>query len=195
MDTATTTPDHPTATPQPTAPQPATPQNGAARSAADAEQLLAVYLRDHHAAAGAGLALVRRCHDNNLGTEFEQELGDLVAKIASDADRLSDAMATLGVEPSRVKVVMAKAGEFIARFKANGRLFEYSPASRVVELEALIAGITAKRQLWRSLNAAEQSAFDRTELEMLSARADEQIAVVDALHGRAAAIAFDPTSR
>lgn len=162
---------------------------------ADGQHLLALYLRDHHAAAGAELALVRRCRQNNLGTEFEQELGGLVANIASDADRLSDAMATLGVEPSRVKAVTSQAGEFVARLKSNGRLFDYSPTSRVLELEGLIAGITAKRQLWRSLNATEQDAFSRTELETLSARADEQIAVADALHGRAARIAFDPTPR
>jgi hypothetical protein len=174
---------------------PTPPETPDADPRADAQHLLAVYLQDHHAAAAAGLALARRCHQNNLGTEFEQGLGGLVAGIASDADRLSDAMASLGIEPSRIKVVAAQAGEVVARLKSNGRFFGYSPTSRVIELEALIAGITAKRQLWRALNAAEQDAFERSELDALSARADQQIAVVDALHGRAAHLAFDPTSR
>jgi hypothetical protein len=104
-------------------------------------------------------------------------------------------MAALGVEPSRIKSMGARLGELVARLKANGRLFEYSPASRVLELEGLLAGITAKRQLWRSLSAAEQDALDRSELETLSSNADGQIALVDALHGRAAHIAFDPTAR
>jgi hypothetical protein len=190
---ATTPTPPPSPTPPPTGPTSTAPAPD--ETSTDARQLLAVYLQDHHAAAGAGLALVRRCHRNNDGTEFERELGDLVANIASDADRLSDAMATLGVEPSRIKVVASQAGELVARLKSNGRLFDYSPTSRVLELEGLIAGLTAKRQLWHSLHAAEQDAFSRSELETLSARADEQIAVAEALHGLAARIAFGPTSR
>jgi hypothetical protein len=162
---------------------------------ADAQQLLAVYLQDHHAAAGAGLALVRRCHQNNDGTEFERELGDLVANIASDADRLSDAMATLGVEPSRIKVVASQAGEVVAVSSRTAACSTTHRRAGSSNSKGLIAGITAKRQLWRSLHAAEQDAFSRSELETLSARADEQIAVVDALHGLAARIAFGPTSR
>jgi hypothetical protein len=157
---------------------------------ADAQHLLSVYLRDHHAAAGAGLALARRCHQNNLDSEFEHDLGELVAQIESDSEQLSTAMAALGVEPSRTKALAACLGEYVGRLKANGRLFDYSPASRVLELEGLIAGINAKRQLWRTLGAAEQDALDRSELETLASRADQQCAVAERLHGRAASIAF-----
>lgn len=156
----------------------------------DAQRLLGVYLRDHHAGAVAGVALVRRTHHNNIGSEFEHELRDLVGEIERDAERLDAAMTALGVEPSRTKDVAARAGEFIARLKANGHLVQYSPTSRVLELEALTAGIKAKGGLWRALGAAKQDTLGASELQTLSDRADRQLAVADDLHDRAVRIAF-----
>jgi hypothetical protein len=152
--------------------------------------LLGIYLRDHHAAASAGVALAHRCHRNNLGSEFERELRDLANEIERDADRLSAAMAGIDVEPSRIKEAAARAAELIARLKSNGRLVDYSPSSRVLEFEGLRAGIAAKRQLWRSLTVTTPSPLDPTELAGLAERADRQLAVVDALHERAARAAF-----
>ena len=45
-------------------------------------------------------------------------------------------------------------GEKAGRLKLNGRLFEYSPLSRVVELESLTLAGTARQLLWRSLAVA-----------------------------------------
>jgi hypothetical protein len=172
-----------------------TPTETETETAHDARQLLGGYLQDHHAAGQGGLALARRCHHHNLGTEFDRELGELAATIEHDAEQLRTIMDALGVQPSRTKTTAVRVGELAARLKANGRLFDYSPASRVLELEGLIAGINAKRGLWHSLLAADQQAIRRTDLEELSASADQQLGVVDALHRRAARIAFDPASR
>ena len=156
----------------------------------EVDRLLAVYLRDHHAAAAAGVALVRRIHTNNLGSEFEHDLGNLVTEIERDAERLDAAMTALAVEPSRTKDVVARTGEFVARLKANGHLVQYSPTSRVLELEALIAAITAKRGLWRALGAAKPDILESSDLKTLLAGAEQQLAVGEQLHGRAVRIAF-----
>lgn len=156
----------------------------------EVDRLLTVYLRDHHAAAAAGVALVRRIHTNNLGSEFEHDLGNLVTEIERDAERLDAAMTALAVEPSRTKDVVARTGEFVARLKANGHLVQYSPTSRVLELEALIAAITAKRGLWRALGAAKPDALESSDLKTLMAGAEQQLAVGEQLHGRAVRIAF-----
>ncbi len=120
----------------------------------DAHQLLRLYVRDHHAASVAGVALVQRCARNNADTGYEAELFELAEAIADDQRSLKEAMdGWLDVSASLVRVTAARMGELLARLKANGRITTYSPSSRVVELEALVAGVSSKRQLWRCLAA------------------------------------------
>ena len=52
---------------------------------------------------------------------------------------------------SPVKRTLAFLSERAARLKTNGRLFTYSPLSRVVELETLALGILGKLALWEGL--------------------------------------------
>ena len=70
-----------------------------------------------------------------------------------------------------------------------------SPSSRVVELEGLLAGIDAKRNLWRSLRtaAAARPALAETALDDLIARATSQRDRLLVEHERAARNAFTPT--
>jgi hypothetical protein len=162
----------------------------------DQHDLLRIYVRDHHSASAAGAALSRRCANNNVGTEFEQALADLATAIAEDQHWLEEVMDWLVVSPSRFRMTVARLGEFVSRLKLNARLFEYSPLSRVVELETLTAGVSAKRQLWRSLGAvaAHDSTFAdalaKVEFAQLEQRASEQLETIFALHRRAADFAF-----
>ena len=83
-----------------------------------------------------------------------------------------------------------RAGELVGRLKTNGRLSTYSPLSRLLELEMLLAGIDAKRSLWRSLNTAaigELSDFDFDEMER---RASSQRTRLIPFHAQAALAAF-----
>jgi hypothetical protein len=157
---------------------------------ADADRLLHIYLRDHHAMDTAGLALAHRTVQHNEGSEFEQELRDLAHDIEEDSKSLRMAMAELGIDPSPMKMLVARGAELVARLKSNGRIVEYSPSSRVLELEDIIAGLAAKQQFWRSLSVAEQEALPRDEVERLIERAGEQVERATALHDRAATIAF-----
>jgi hypothetical protein len=116
--------------------------------------LLSIYLNDHLAAATGGCELARRAAGANQGTE----LGDFLADFATEAEahraQLEDVMARLAVRRDDLKVGAGWVAEKFGRLKLNGRLFSYSPLSRVVELEALIAGSSAREGLWRTLAAA-----------------------------------------
>ena len=95
-------------------------------------------------------------------------------------------MRALDVSEDPLKAVLGQAGELVARLKSNGMLTHYSPSSRVLELEGLLAGIDAKRSLWRSLRAAgvAHSAPNGPDLEELIARATSQRERLQAEHER-----------
>ena len=100
-----------------------------------AGKLLRVYVQDHHAAAAAGLNLARRLARENASTPFADELKLLADEIADDRVKLGAVLRALDVEPSRLKIGLARAAERAARLKLNGRALGYSPLSRVIELE------------------------------------------------------------
>jgi len=158
----------------------------------DQHHLLAVYLRDHFAGAAAGLALAERCRRSNEDNPLGPVLAEIVTEISADRDSLREIMRALDVSEDPIKSVLGQAGELVARLKTNGVLTHYSPSSRVLELEGLLAGIDAKRSLWRSLRAAGvvQSAPNGPDLEALIARATSQRERLQAEHERAAQIAF-----
>ncbi len=158
-----------------------------------AGKLLRVYLQDHHAASAAGVNLARRLARENASTPFADELTRLADEIADDRERLGTVLRELGVEPSRVKIGLAQAAERASRLKLNGRLLSYSPLSRVLELETLGAGILAKRGLWNALETAGAQTAGSNFDELVD-RANGQLAVVERLRDRAAAIAFRSTA-
>jgi hypothetical protein len=102
-------------------------------------------------------------------------------------------MRMLGVSEGVFKKVAAVAVEKVGHLKPNGRLIGYSPLSRVVELESLMAGIIAKRRLWVSLRQLAQDAnrsLPGIDFEELDARATDQLTTLASLHEEAARIAF-----
>ena len=155
-----------------------------------AAKLLRVYLQDHHAASAAGLNLARRLARENASTPFANELTQLADEIADDREKLGAVLRALGVEPSRVKIGLARAAERASRLKLNGRVLSYSPLSRVIELETLGAGILAKRGLWNALSQAIDGPPASVDFDELIDRADAQLAVVERLRKQAAALAF-----
>jgi hypothetical protein len=150
-----------------------------------------VYLNDHRAGATAGLALARRCLHNNEGSRLGATLRDIASEIEDDALTLDEIANFLSVKPDPVKRVFARAGELLSRAKLNGQLTGYSPLSRLLELETLMAGIETKRQLWLSLDASEigvsLAAFD---LPGLAKRAADQHVRLAVHHDGAAAEAL-----
>jgi hypothetical protein len=153
--------------------------------------LLAIYLRDHHAGATAALEVARRSRRANREGELAVFLDRFVTELGEDRRELERMMAELGVRPSRGKdaaaLVAAKAG----RLKFNGRLREYSPLSRVLELEGLVIGVTGKLALWRTLEACGRlDGSWRPVLERLHERGEKQRAELERHRAAAARIAF-----
>jgi hypothetical protein len=157
----------------------------------DVTARLETYLRDHFAGSTSGLALAKRCRESNVGTPYEPLLLALETEIDEDRRSLRAIMSRLGVAPSEVKSAIGAIAEVVGRLKTNGHLREYSPASRMVELEMLAAGITTKRNLWRALRVAARPELDTDELDRLDARATSQLERVLDDHERAAAEALN----
>ena len=139
-------------------------------------RLLAIYLNDHFAGSVAGVALARRCLNNNEHSELGAVLRALVAEIADDQATLSRLMTELSIPRSKAKIAAAWTAERVGRLKLNGRVTGYSALSRLVELEGLSVGIEGKRLLWLVLakvRATDQRMAER-DFEALAERARTQ---------------------
>lgn len=136
---------------------------------------LAIYLRDHHAAGRAGVALARRASASISGPGRD-ELLSVAREIEQDLSSLESIMDAVGVSSSAIKDTLAAVAERVGRLKGNGRLFERSRLSDVFELEMLVAGITAKEALWRSLSLTQisQAELGGADLGQLIERARRQ---------------------
>ena len=158
----------------------------------DQLDLLHIYLRDHEAAAVGGLQLFRRCSDANRGTAYAADLQNLTDEIRDDRDALRRICRSFGVKHSNVGRAVAYAGATLGRVKTNGRVFKYSPLSRVLELEALSSGVVSKLRLWESLVglSAVEARLDAAELTGLASEANDQLERLRRLHDMAAREAF-----
>jgi hypothetical protein len=157
------------------------------------QQYLEIYLDDHRAGAAGGLQLAYRLYRNNSRGPWAVELEEFTHQIERDSRTLAQIREALGMEGGRLKAVAALAGERIGRLKLNGHLLGYSPLSRVVEVEAMMSGVLAKRRLWASLGAAQTSfpELERFDFEGLGAEAESQLDLLTRVHRWAAGLAFE----
>jgi hypothetical protein len=154
---------------------------------------LPIYLNDHYAGATLGVELAKRAAKNNDGNaEFGPALATLASEIDEDRDSLKRIMDRLDVSEDRIKAGLFWIGEKVGRLKPNGELLQFSPLSRVVEIEGLITGVGGKLSLWRTLLelAEREDRLDEGELEVLAGRAEDQLLRLHALRGAAGLIAF-----
>jgi hypothetical protein len=114
-------------------------------------ELLPIYLNDHLAGATVGSELAHRAAASNAGTELGDFLDGFAAEVDAHRAQLEDVMARLDVHSDPFKIAGGWLAEKAGRLKLNGRLFDYSPLSRVVELESLILASQGRESLWRSL--------------------------------------------
>ena len=152
-------------------------------------ELLPIYLNDHLAAATGGCDLARRAAGANEGSELGEFLTWLAGEAEADRAQLEDVMSRLDIGRDQLKVGAGWLAEKLGRLKLNGRLLDYSPLSRVIELEGLIAGVTAKLGLWQTLAAAAPTEPRIADIDFvrLVERGEEQLAGLRERHGRAAA--------
>jgi hypothetical protein len=98
-------------------------------------------------------------------------------------------MERLAVRRKKARLAVAAIAETAGRLKPNGKLVGYSPLSRVIELEALMIGITGKLELWQSLKATGER-VDGVDADQLIGRAEDQRDRVRDLRLQAAREAF-----
>src|SRR3954452_12236411 len=146
--------------------------------------LLSIYLNDHLAASTAGVDLAKRAAGQNDGTGFGDFLHDFAADAEADRNQLEDIMGRLDITRDQIKVGAGWLAEKLGRLKLNGRLIEYSPLSRVVELEGLIAGSNARLALWRVCAAAapDEPRIADIDFVHLIQRVEEQLTALQAQH-------------
>lgn len=154
--------------------------------------LLHIYLQDHLAGATFGYELVEHCRRRNERSEFGAPLAELADEIASDRRTLTALMRQVGAERSNLKVSAGWLLEKARRMKPNGRLFSYTPLTRVMELESLAIGIAGKRALWRTLEnvASQGGALEGYDFAALAEQAEEQLQRVERMRLRATRLAF-----
>jgi hypothetical protein len=136
----------------------------------DGEGLLRIYLGDHRAGAAAGQARARRFAAANADSFLADTARDVCHQIEEDVRTLDEILARFRCRASRWKLIVARVAELAGRLKLNGRLRGYSPLSRLIELELLLAGILAKESLWQTLALVQQhrvelAGFDLDDLQ------------------------------
>jgi hypothetical protein len=159
-------------------------------------ELLRIYLQDHLASATGAAELAKRAYGSNHGGELGPGLAAVRQHVDDDRRALLDVMRRLDISADRLKVGAAWVAEKAGRLKLNGRMREYSPLSRVLELEGLMLLVSGQRQMWEMLaqvlaGDARMEGFDAA---ACAGRADQALTRIAELHARATALAFTPQS-
>ena len=135
---------------------------------------LSIYLNDHLAALTALAAVARRSARSNRGTDLGRYLEEVAEEISDANRRMADLAGDAGVRRDPFKRGAAWAAEKLGRLKLNGHLFRYSPLSRVLELEGLMAGAELERATWGAL--AQATGRDLADLAERCERRRERLA-------------------
>jgi len=151
---------------------------------------LAIYLNDHLAGATVGLELAKRAAGTNEDGTYGAALAVLAREIEEDRDALLRLIEELGYGKDRLKVTGGWVAEKVGRLKLNGSLLEYSPLSRLIELEGLYLGVTGKLSLWTNVRASLGDRVGDVDLVELAERAESQRSRLQDLRTEAAAEAF-----
>ena len=104
--------------------------------------------------ATAGSQRAARLADAEGNSADGPALAKLATDVATDREALLALMEAAGIEPNRLKTVIASVGEKLGALKLNGRLTDRSPLSTVVEIEAMQMAVRGKRSLWETLLVA-----------------------------------------
>lgn len=153
-----------------------------------ANKYMRIYLRDHLAAATAGVEFAQRCVRETDDGVIRGEFEDLARELEEERALLLDLMKRLEVEPSQGKIALTWLAEKAGRLKLNGEITKTSPLSRVLELEGLSAAVMAKLGLWRTLELVREfePILKTIPIKDLIERAERQEARIIAMHRNAA---------
>lgn len=161
------------------------------------DDFLGIYLRDQLALGVVWRELAKRAARRNQDTPSGTALAKVATEIAEDVETFRMIMRRLEVRPNPVKTGLAIVAERAGRLKLNGRLTEYSPLSRFLELEVLTMGIDGKKQLWTTLRdlAGLGTRFPDVDFDELIDRAARQRTVLEPFRMSAGTEAFATRNR
>ena len=157
-----------------------------ASNAAGTSRLLAIYLRNHAAAARGGADLFARMASSQATRPWGAELTALAREISEDCQALRAVLRSLGVRPPTVATLVVRAGERVGRLKPNGAVVHRSPLSDLIEVEAGLDAVHAKAAGWEALRAAGVP-VGTVDLDDLLRRAADQLDRLRRLHATVAA--------
>lgn len=151
-----------------------------------ASRWLAIYLRNHEAAASAGADLFGRMAASQRRRPWGAEVVAVGAEVEQDLRTLRGLMRSLGVRPDPLSGLALRAGERVGRLKPNGRVVRRSPLSDLVEVEAGLDALHAKAAGWAALRAV-PGPDAPADLDALERRATDQVARMRTIHAAVAA--------
>lgn len=139
----------------------------------DASGRYRIYLNDHRALLAAETALAQRSLDANDG-ELAHLLEQIVRQTTTDQRAIEALIERAGASTNPAKKIGALIGERAGRLKLNGQLHGYSPLSRVIEIESLLASTAVRRAMWNTIAALDIDADITTDAAHRASTADEQ---------------------
>ncbi len=153
---------------------------------------LATYLNDHLGGSTAGADLAEKVASENEGTELGSFMRGVLTAIEEDRAALEDVMGRVGVETTVVKQAAGRLAERLSRLRMHHTVTGDPGLSRLMELEALILGVTGKLALWQTLQelAPREPRLAGVDFEGLLGRAREQLRGLEEHHRAMAADAF-----
>jgi hypothetical protein len=155
------------------------------------QQPLAIYLRNHEAAAQGGRDLFRRTAASQRDRPYAGELAELSNEIEQDLQTLRAIMRAVRVSPNRVQGLVFRLGERVGRLKPNGRLLGRAPLSDLIEIEGLLDAVRAKAAGWQALSCVAAPEWSEVaDMQMLYERALDQAERLNAIHRKVAARVF-----
>ncbi len=153
---------------------------------------LATYLNDHLGGSMAGRDLAEKIASDNEGSELGSFMAGVLTAIDEDRVTLEDVMARVGVERTIVKQAAGRLAERLSRLRMHRTVTGDPGLSRLLELEALILGVTGKVALWQTLQelAPRDPRLAGMDFEALIGRAREQLRGLEDHHRVMAPDAF-----
>jgi hypothetical protein len=136
---------------------------------------LASYLNDHLAGSVGALELLEHWTHLQEGKPLSVFFSDMELEIRADQSVLRDVMRSFGIEESSVRKAGAWAAEKAGRARWIIAGDEPGSLGLVLTLEGLIMGITGKKLMWRTLEAAKLPQTKGYDLGELQRRAEQQI--------------------
>lgn len=153
---------------------------------------LTIYLRNHAAAADAGLNLFRRAASSQRDRPYGGELAALRDEVDQDRRTYRVLLKTVRTPHDQVQSVALRLGERVGRLKPNGHLVRRAPLSDLIEIEVLLNAVHAKAVGWQALAARPGGlGSDVVDLEALQRRAEQQQETLRHIHRQVAAAVLD----